>query len=74
MEFTWTRVAKYFAPDFHNFSHTPVVIHGPYDYHQPMEEFSGPAVEHGHGEEHAVVDATSATSSEATSEVETTKA
>jgi cytochrome c oxidase subunit 1 len=26
-------------PDFHNFDHTPVVIHGPYDYHQPMEEF-----------------------------------
>lgn len=26
-------------PDFHNFDHTPVVIHGPYDYHKPMEEF-----------------------------------
>ncbi|WP_018127091.1 cytochrome c oxidase subunit I [Balneola vulgaris] len=33
-------------PDFHNFDHTPVVIHGPYDYHQPMEEFQlGLAVE-----------------------------
>ncbi|MCC5913244.1 MAG: cytochrome c oxidase subunit I [Balneolaceae bacterium] len=23
----------------HNFDHTPVIIHGPYDYHQPMSEF-----------------------------------
>ncbi len=42
-------------PDFHNFDHTPVVIHGPYDYHKPMEEFQlGLAVSHnGHDEEHA---------------------
>ncbi len=41
-------------PDFHNFSHTPVVINGPYDYHKPMEEFQlGLAVSHnGHGEHH----------------------
>ncbi|MCG8372777.1 MAG: cbb3-type cytochrome c oxidase subunit I, partial [Balneolales bacterium] len=39
-------------PDLHNFGHTPVVIHGPYDYHQPMEEFQlGLAVSHnGHGD------------------------
>ncbi|SMO44065.1 cytochrome c oxidase subunit I [Gracilimonas mengyeensis] len=38
-------------PDLHNFDHTPVVIHGPYDYHKPMEEFQlGLANSHnGHG-------------------------
>ncbi|MTI88925.1 MAG: cytochrome c oxidase subunit I [Balneolaceae bacterium] len=38
-------------PDLHNFDHTPVVIHGPYDYHKPMEEFQlGLAASHnGHG-------------------------
>jgi len=42
-------------PDFHNFDHTPVVIHGPYDYHQPMEEFQlGLAVDtNGHDPESA---------------------
>ena len=42
-------------PDFHNFDHTPVVIHGPYDYHQPMEEFQlGLAVDtNGHDSETA---------------------
>ena len=61
-------------PDFHNFSHTPVVIHGPYDYHQPMEEFQlGLAVEHGHGEEHAAADATSSEAVE-TAASKTTKA
>jgi cytochrome c oxidase subunit 1 len=45
-------------PDFHNFDHTPVVIHGPYDYHQPMEEFQlGLAIStNGHDEEHANVE------------------
>lgn len=40
-------------PDFHNFAHTPVVIHGPYDYHQPMEEFQlGLAIEtNGHSKD-----------------------
>ncbi len=42
-------------PDFHNFDHTPVIIHGPYDYHQPMEEFQlGLAVDtNGHDPESA---------------------
>jgi len=26
-------------PSQHNFDYTPVMIHGPYDYHKPMEEF-----------------------------------
>ena len=26
-------------PTKHNFEHTPVVIHGPYDYHKPISEF-----------------------------------
>ena len=26
-------------PVSHNFNYTPVVIHGPYDYHQPMADF-----------------------------------
>jgi cytochrome c oxidase subunit 1 len=26
-------------PTEHNFEHVPVVIHGPYDYHYPIEEF-----------------------------------
>ncbi len=40
-------------PDFHNFDHTPVIIHGPYDYHKPMEEFQlGLAVDtNGHDKE-----------------------
>ena len=45
-------------PDFHNFDHTPVVIHGPYDYHKPMEEFQlGLAVSYNdHDAEHALND------------------
>ncbi|MGA1464837.1 MAG: cytochrome c oxidase subunit I [Bacteroidetes bacterium] len=36
----------------HNFEHTPVVIHGPYDYHKPMSEFQL-GIAHGHhGESH----------------------
>jgi cytochrome c oxidase subunit 1 len=44
-------------PDFHNFDHTPVIIHGPYDYHKPMEEFQlGLAQSHnGHGSHHETV-------------------
>ena len=54
-------------PGFYNFSHTPVVIHGPYDYHQPMEEFQlGLAVEYGHGEEHVAADATGSEAAETT--------
>ncbi len=26
-------------PTHHNFDYTPVVVHGPYDYHQPINEF-----------------------------------
>ncbi len=38
-------------PPLHNFEHTPVIIHGPYDYHKPMSEFQlGIAGSHnGHG-------------------------
>lgn len=44
-------------PDLHNFDHTPVVIHGPYDYHQPMEEFQlGLAVHtNGHDDSDTIV-------------------
>ncbi len=37
-------------PVLHNFDHTPVIIHGPYDYHKPMEEFQLgiPDVHNGH--------------------------
>ncbi|MEX0994010.1 MAG: cbb3-type cytochrome c oxidase subunit I, partial [Balneolaceae bacterium] len=40
-------------PPLHNFHHTPVIIHGPYDYHKPMSEFQlGIAEKHnGHGAE-----------------------
>lgn len=40
-------------PALHNFDYTPVIIHGPYDYHKPMEEFQlGIAVEtNGHNKE-----------------------
>lgn len=38
-------------PDLHNFTYTPVIINGPYDYHKPMSEFQlGIATSHnGHG-------------------------
>ena len=26
-------------PTHHNFEHTPVILHGPYDHHKPMKEF-----------------------------------
>jgi cytochrome c oxidase subunit 1 len=26
-------------PSHHNFDHTPVVVHGPYDFHKPINEF-----------------------------------
>jgi cytochrome c oxidase subunit 1 len=26
-------------PTHHNFDYTPVVVHGPYDYHKPINEF-----------------------------------
>lgn len=26
-------------PTHHNFDHTPVIVHGPYDYHKPINEF-----------------------------------
>ena len=47
-------------PDLHNFTYTPVIINGPYDYHKPMSEFQlGIATSHnGHGhhaEEHVDV-------------------
>ena len=39
-------------PIHHNFEHTPVVIHGPYDHHKPMREFrlgiAGSDNGHGH--------------------------
>ena len=58
-------------PDFHNFSHTPVVIHGPYDYHQPMEEFQlGLAVDHEYGDEQDEV----AAEAHASLDTETTEA
>lgn len=35
-------------PIEHNFEHIPVVLHGPYDFHQPIEEFQlGVAADHG---------------------------
>lgn len=42
-------------PPLHNFDYTPVIIHGPYDYHLPMEEFQlGLAVTHnGHDSHHS---------------------
>jgi len=42
-------------PSQHNFDYTPVMIHGPYDYHKPMEEFQlGLAESHnGHSPEDA---------------------
>lgn len=44
-------------PDLHNYDHTPVIIHGPYDYHQPMEEFQlGLAVEtNGHDDSNTTI-------------------
>jgi cytochrome c oxidase subunit 1 len=33
-----------------NFAYTPVVTHGPYDFHKPLAEFQlGLAESHGHG-------------------------
>lgn len=47
-------------PDLHNFTYTPVIINGPYDYHKPMSEFQlGIAASHNghdhHAEEHVDV-------------------
>lgn len=42
-------------PELHNYHHTPVIIHGPYDYHKPMAEFQLgiDSVHHnGHGAHH----------------------
>ncbi|MDX1638580.1 MAG: cytochrome c oxidase subunit I, partial [Balneolaceae bacterium] len=36
----------------HNFEHTPVVIHGPYDYHKPMEDFQLGLIQSGNGHAH----------------------
>ena len=38
----------------HNFDYTPVVVHGPYDYHKPMADFQLGLVEstNGHSPEH----------------------
>jgi|AntRauTorckE6833_2_1112554.scaffolds.fasta_scaffold00523_16 cytochrome c oxidase subunit 1 len=37
----------------HNFEHTPVIVHGPYDYHKPMADFQlGLAETNGHDPEH----------------------
>jgi len=33
----------------HNFDHIPVIVHGPYDYHKPMEEFQLGLAESGNG-------------------------
>lgn len=35
----------------HNFDYTPVIIHGPYDYHKPMEEFQLGLIQSGNGED-----------------------
>ncbi|MEX0594094.1 MAG: cytochrome c oxidase subunit I [Balneolaceae bacterium] len=50
-------------PELHNFHHTPVIIHGPYDYHKPMHEFQlgidSVHSENGHGENgHSIAEAT----------------
>jgi len=41
-------------PAHHNFNYTPVVYHGPYDYHKPLSEFTlgiaGSDEHHGHDE------------------------
>ena len=36
-------------PSHHNFEYTPVIIHGPYDYHQPMEDFQLGLIQSGNG-------------------------
>lgn len=37
----------------HNFDHTPIVVHGPYDYHKPMADFQlGLAETNGHDPAH----------------------
>jgi len=33
----------------HNFDYTPVIIHGPYDYHKPMEDFQLGLIQSGNG-------------------------
>ncbi|MEX2573368.1 MAG: cytochrome c oxidase subunit I [Balneolaceae bacterium] len=47
-------------PALHNYDHTPVIIHGPYDYHRPMQEFQlGIADSHnGHDDDHPPTDPT----------------
>lgn len=35
----------------HNFDHIPVVVHGPYDYHKPMDEFQLGLVNTGNGQQ-----------------------
>jgi cytochrome c oxidase subunit 1 len=39
-------------PTHHNFDHTPVVVHGPYDYHKPINEFRLGIDGSDHHEEH----------------------
>jgi cytochrome c oxidase subunit 1 len=36
----------------HNFNHIPVVVHGPYDYHKPMDEFQLGLADTSDGEQH----------------------
>lgn len=36
----------------HNFDHTPVIIHGPYDYHKPMADFQLGLASNGHAPAH----------------------
>lgn len=41
-------------PVMENFSYTPVVVHGPYDFHKPIAEFEYGIESHGHGHGHEV--------------------
>ncbi|MEX1063345.1 MAG: cytochrome c oxidase subunit I [Balneolaceae bacterium] len=46
-------------PALHNYDHTPVIIHGPYDYHRPMQEFQlGIADSHNGHDDHPPTDPT----------------
>ena len=39
-------------PDKHNFTYTPIVTHGPYDFHKPINEFELGLVGSGHSHDH----------------------
>ncbi len=41
-------------PVMENFTYTPVVVHGPYDFHKPIAEFEYGIESHGHGHGHEV--------------------